>query len=518
MKLGDVLLSSAVRVPDRLAVLCGAERLTFKELNARGNQLANALLARGLGLGDRVVIYMPNSVAVSVVFAACLKAGALLVPVSTRLTAQELGFIIDDCQPFAVMYAEEDAAKVVAATKSTPKALLVDTSGRAVSGGIALAALAAEGGIAEPPKLPFDFQDCMIGYTAGTTGLPKGAIITHANSIFGQYVAATIYGQGDTDVFFATSPMAHRTGFARMVSSYCLGVPLLCQPNFNPAEMATLIEEYGVTQLSIVPTPLRMFLDHLERTDHKLSSIKTIVTGGEACPTDVKLLLKKRLPHARLFLFYGSTEGGTLGALEPDAQFTKDGSSGRPWPGIEIKLIGEDGGEVAPGEAGEIVARSGEPGRFMIFREYYKRPEANAEQIKDGWFRTGDAGRLDEDGYLYIVDRVKDMILSGGLNIYSKEVEHALATAPGVRDVAVCAAPDKEFGEAVAAFVIAKPGETPDKTAIIEHCRERIAGYKKPKHVFVVDEFPRNAVGKVMKADLRAMAKKLLEKVTAVSA
>ena len=206
----------------------------------------------------------------------------------------------------------------------------------------------------------------------------------------------------------------------------------------------------------------------------------------------------------KLISFYAMTEAGAPAALMHDQQLAKPDSVGRPQPGMEVRLVGEDGVEVPQGEAGEIQVRCGEPGKLVLLREYWNRPEANSESFDGHWFKTGDVGRFDEDDFLYLVDRVKDMIVSGGLNIYSKEGEQALETHPAVSQAAVVGAPDAEFGECVVAFVVAHEAVAAD--AVIDHCRTRIASYKKPKHVIFTDELPHNVTGKMIKTELREQA------------
>lgn len=510
MHLGEVFNATARINPDRLAVACGGQELTFRQLNDQGNRLANGLLAHGLTPGDRVIIFLPNDVGVAVGFIGCLKAGGLLVPVSTRLSASELAFQIGDCTPTALLYSDEDGEKVAAAVKDHPDVLLIDVSGKADAGGTTLARLLENADSRTPPPLPYDFTDAVVAYTSGTTGLPKGAILTHANSIVSQFISATQYRLSPSDIYMATSPMAHRTGFARIVTMSCLGGAMIAQPKFDPEDIARLIEKYQVTNISLVSTAAGMFVDYLEKSDHKLESLVQLVSGGEAFPLHIKERLHARLPNMGIHLFYGSTESGTISSLFPDEQIRKDGSVGQVWPGVEMRLVDENRKDVAPGEVGEVVNRTGIPGTFATFRGYFNNPEATNECFENGWFHTGDAGRLDEDGYLFLMDRVKDMILSGGLNIFSREVELAVASADGVRDVAVCAAPDAKWGEAVTAFVVREPGKNPTAEAIIDHCKEEIASYKKPSHVFFVDALPTNAVGKVLKRDLRERAKELV--------
>ena len=256
----------------------------------------------------------------------------------------------------------------------------------------------------------------------------------------------------------------------------------------------------------MVPTVARMLLPYIESDPDKCGSLRRLIVTGEAFPVELKRRLISLLPNAQLCSFFAMTEAGAVTSLSHAEQFTHPESVGRPTPGVEIRLIDDAGRDVAANEVGELLVRAGGPGRYITLRAYYNRPQDTAAAIRDGWIYTGDLARRDAGGYLYIVDRKKDMGLSGGFNIYTKEVEQALVLHAAVADAAVIGVPDAVYGEAVAAFVERKPGAAVSAEALIEHCRTLIAGYKKPKHVFFVDALPRNALGKALKYELRRMA------------
>jgi long-chain acyl-CoA synthetase len=246
-------------------------------------------------------------------------------------------------------------------------------------------------------------------------------------------------------------------------------------------------------------------LSEVEAQPGDFATLRIALVTGEAFPLDVKRRLSDALPQVRFYSFYAMTEAGAIAWLDSDEQFSHPTSVGRAWPGVDVKLVDNDSAEVATGEVGEIWVRSGQPGYFSTMREYFERPEDTAKTLRNGWVATGDMGRFDEDGYLYLMDRKKDMVLSGGYNIYSKEVELAIQSLPAVRDVAVIGVPDPMFGEAVAAYVELNDGARLDAQEVIAHCRESIASYKKPKHVFFVAALPRNSTGKVLKNQLREL-------------
>ena len=257
-----------------------------------------------------------------------------------------------------------------------------------------------------------------------------------------------------------------------------------------------------ITVTGLVPTVIRMLLPFVRKDASRCATLRKIIVSTEAFPVELKREVLELLPQAEIHSLFGSTEAlvTNLGHAE---QFSHPASVGRPLPGVEVRIVDDAGGDVPQGEVGELLVRSGTPGRWATIRGYYNRPDATAEAIRNGWIHTGDMARMDTDAYLYIVDRKKDMVLSGGYNIYSKEVEAAIMGVPGVHDVAVVGVPDAVYGEAVAAFVETHPGQSVAAEIIIEHCRETIASYKKPRYVRFVNALPRNSTGKVLKYELR---------------
>ncbi len=495
MKLAAFLAAHALATPKREAVCCGKLRLSFGELHEQSARLACGLAARGVGIGHRVVICLHNRVEFVVAFAAIVKAGAIAVTPNPWLAAAELGYILGDCKPRAVFFENETRATLDRAGIEMPLRINVDDG--------SYAELLTQGD-ARPPAVPVDFDDCQISYTSGTTGKPKGAIITQSNYITSNgWLNATQWGMTTKDRVLTTTPLAHRTAFSRLMNTFIIGSSIVIMQRFDVKEAARLVQSEGITLLSMVPTVGRMLMPEFEADPERFCNLRLVVVTGEAFPVEVKQRLLKALPHLKLFSFFASTEASAMTSLGPDEQFEKGASSGRVNPGVEVKLVDDSGAEVPVSSIGEIWVRSGAPGRYLTMREYFNNPQANAEAFKDGWFLTGDMGRFDEDGYLYIVDRKKDMVLSGGYNIYSKEVEAAIIELPGVQSVAVVGVPDAIYGESVAAFIELQQGSDLSAERVIEHCRERLASYKKPKHVRFVDALPRNSSGKILKFALQ---------------
>ena len=507
MRAETVLVAQARRYPEKVALVCGPERVAYAELKSRVEQAASGLLRAGLKPGDRILLCLPNGTAIVELFYAAFSLGLLVVPVTTRLTAHEIAHICRDSAPAAIAFAEDGAA-IRSVLDAHPEALPISVGAAAPPGATAYRDLRA--GPAEAlPRLPAEPEDAMIMYTSGTTGRPKGALITHSNLVVQHgFMNGLEWGIGPDDVYIVTTPLAHRTGFARLANALTLGGTLVVMGRFDPRETVDTIAREGVTVAGMVPTVCRMLLPEIEADPSRCASLRRIVVTGEAFPVELKRRLLGLLPDVKLASFFAMTEAGGVTSLGHDEQFTHPASVGRPTPGVEVRLAGEDGRDVPVGEAGELWVRAGAPGRYSVMRGYYNLPDATADAFQDGWLKTGDMARLDPEGYLTIVDRKKDMILSGGFNIYSKEVESALVSCPGVADAAVVGVPDDIYGEAVAAFVERSPGQDPRPAAIVDHARTRLAGYKKPKHVFVVDALPRNSLGKVLKGPLRDEALK----------
>lgn len=493
MKTEVVLRAFAQRTPDKEALVCERERITYAALDRRTNRIARALRARRITAGDRVVLLIDNGIPWVEICLGSIKCGALVVPVSTRLTHREVAHVLRDCEAGMLVYGETRRDLAETASAGLGVDVLSD------SDVYELAEKVGDAPLPVPSPMP---DDCMIAYTSGTTGRAKGAISTHANLLTCAFMTNLEYGLRTSDRFLATTPFAHRTAIARLWNALTLGATLVIMPRFDAAQtLATIVRE-KITVVGLVPTVARMMLDALDGDAGTYSTLRMMLSVGEAFPVELKRRLFEKLPHIELNSTFGMTEALGMAVLTSEFQVSHAASTGRPTPGVEVRLIDEAGNDVPLGEVGEIIVRSGEPGQWMTMRGYYKQPEATAEALRDGWMHTGDMGRFDAEGFLYIVDRKKDMILSGALNIYSKEVESAILAHPAVGDVAVIGMPDAAFGEAVAAFVELRPGETATEAAIIEHCRKLIASYKKPKRVFF-ETLPRNAQGKVLKNELR---------------
>jgi long-chain acyl-CoA synthetase len=506
MKFASFLASHAATMGGKDAVVCGTERLSFAELDRQTTRLAQALRDEAnVQPGDRVAVYLPNGVSFVRAFIAVIKAGGIAVPVNLPLSVPEVAHILSDCKPKAAFISEATRANYIRARADGGTILSVACEA-GCEGDLGQDELLDVRKPRAPLDIPFDADACMVGYTSGTTGRAKGVVLTQSNYLFvNGYLNGWHWGLTADDRHLCTTPLSHRTGMARLMNMILHGSTLVVMPRFDAKDAARLVRDERITVLGMVPTVGRMMLSEVEAQPGDFATLRIALVTGEAFPLDVKRRLSDALPQVRFYSFYAMTEAGAIAWLDSDEQFSHPTSVGRAWPGVDVKLVDNDSAEVATGEVGEIWVRSGQPGFFSTMREYFERPEDTAKTLRNGWVATGDMGRFDEDGYLYLMDRKKDMVLSGGYNIYSKEVELAIQSLPAVRDVAVIGVPDPMFGEAVAAYVELNDGARLDAQEVIAHCRESIASYKKPKHVFFVAALPRNSTGKVLKNQLREL-------------
>ncbi|MDB5799001.1 MAG: hypothetical protein JWP36_2903 [Paucimonas sp.] len=503
MKFATYLASHAACMPTKDAMVCGQRRVSFLELDQASSAVAASLQRMGVMPGDRVALYLPNCVEFAFAFFGIVKAGGIAVPVNMRLAPPEIAFMLQDAQPRVAFVSSEHSAEFERAATETAPFRRIAVNGAPGAHDYDFANMLREtGGLLH--DVPLDFDDCMISYTSGTTGNPKGAVLTQSNYVMvNGFMNGVYWGISENDRILITTPLAHRTAFARMGNMLVHGCTLVILPRFDPAELAQVVEAERITLLGLVPTVVRMLLPEISKAPQRFASLERILATGEAFPVELKASLLQLLPKLKLYSFFAMTEVGAITLLKPHEQLAHGASVGRVLPGIEMKLLDEQRQEVPVGQPGEVWVRTGEPGRYMNMREYFKRPEANRESVRNGWFATGDMATIDADGYVTLVDRKKDMILSGGYNIYSREVEAALCAHEAVAQAAVVGVPDATFGEAVAAYVVLRPGKQATPEALVAWCVERIASYKKPKYIRYLQSLPENSTGKVLKRELR---------------
>jgi acyl-CoA synthetase (AMP-forming)/AMP-acid ligase II len=496
--------------PNALFAQCGNRSLTFFQANEEANRLANLLIAQGLQVGDRFAYLSKNSLEMSVLFHAAGKAGAVPVPLNYRLAPAEWAYIINDAGSKLLFAHKELAAAVdtVRSDLSTVKnCYAIDVTPPAGWEDYANA-VAAQDSANIPDRGVTASSALYQMYTSGTTGRPKGAILTHGNILANleqmRNVIATRLGRGDK--VLVAAPMYHAAGTMVGMHGIHSGAGLVIHEDFVPRDVVDALANDGITTTVLVPAMIQACLVMVpDVTNRDYSTLKEIVYGASPIAEET-LRAAIGTFQCDFYQAFGMTETTSsvvylnaddhVRALKEKPELLL--AAGRAIPGTDIRIVDENDDEVAVGEVGEIIARGPQ-----IMQGYWNMDEATAEALRDGWMHTGDAASIDAEGYVYIQDRIKDMIVSGGENVYPREVENALFEHPELTDAAVFGIPSEKFGEDVMATVVAKEGANLSEQDIIDFCRTKLGGYKIPRKVDFMDELPRNASGKVLKKDLR---------------
>ena len=505
MNVGSLLTISAVQYSDKLALIEGERRISYNVLNKRVNQLANRLLKLNVKKNDKLAIYLHNSIEWAEVYFALSKIGAIVVPINVRIKGEELIHVLDNSETKILFFdveLKENIGTIKMELKRIEKFILV---GDIPADWYQLYEDIFDDSPIDEPYVSVSGEDIhSICYTSGTTGLPKGAVLTNMNVLIGHYlIYPAEFGITHTDVILATTPFAQRIGWGKLVTTVGLGCRLVILRSFDAQKTLSMIEQEKVTNLSIVPTIGRLILQVPDIESYNTSSLKSFLVSGEAFPVELKEALVEKFPHVKLFSSYASTEAGQVTIMTHEGIFKKPVSVGYPIACVEVKIVDSEGREVRKGNVGEVIVRSGKPGTFCIMKGYYKDEEYTKEYFLGDWLRTGDMGKFDNGGYLYLSDRKKDMIISGGYNIYSKEVEMVLESNEKVSEAAVIGVPDGQWGEAVKAFVVLRESSAATSGELIEYCKAKLASYKKPKFIEFVDSLPKNALGKTQKYKLK---------------
>jgi fatty-acyl-CoA synthase len=477
--------------PAGVALRQGDRELTYAELAARVEALAGGLARRGVGAGDRVAYLGPNDISTFETFFAAGRLGALFTPLNTRLAGPEVARLVADCAPAVLVHHPDLAAAVPAG----PDAVPLGAAYQALLAGAGPAPV--EVGLADP---------ALLLYTSGTTGVSKGAVLSHGNLTFNTMNQLAHVDVLSSDVALCTAPLFHVTGLGQVsLPALFKGGTVVVAPRFDPAWMLATIARQRITCFSAVPTMLQLLCDHPDWAAADLGSLRYVVYGGSSVQQRVARAWLDR--GVTVLQGYGMTEASPGVVLAtPAGAAARPVSAGVPHFFTDTALLGEEpgtAGAVRPGPGvGELLVRGPN-----VFTGYWNRPaETAASLLPGGWFRTGDVVRVEDDGWSYVVDRVKDMIISGGENIYPAEVEAALVELPEIADCAVVAVPDQRWGEVGLAFVVTRPGATLTGEAVRARLDGRLARYKIPKFVRFVPELPRTASGKVRRGELRAAA------------
>jgi fatty-acyl-CoA synthase len=514
--IGDMLSRDAKLFHQKVGLIDGGESFTYGEMNRRANRLAHALSGLGMKKGDRIAFMGNNCHQFVEYYFALAKAGFVSVPVNARFSGDEASYIVNHSEAIALIYTEEVETTAAKMRKGIPGVKWAISTGREDDAVLSYEKILQEALDEEPRQEVRPDDVTMIMYTSGATGLPKGVITTQRNIMANTNTMCLELRIVPEDITVLVMPLYHNGGlWPTMTTVYRGGVNILL-PHFDLEAMLKTIEEKKVTFLNLVPTMLLRMVSHPNLTDYNLESLRLIMYAGAPIPLEqLKRAMRILGPH-RFYNSLGSTEASgnlisfpTLEHALDGPKARKLGSVGKDAMGVDIAIVDEQGNELPPGKTGEIIGRGDN-----ITQGYWKMPDETAEVFKNGWLHTGDMGYRDEDGYIFIVDRKKDIIISGGENVASREVEEVLYQHPAVWEATVIGVPDEEWGEAVKAVVVLKPDTTRSvrEGDLIEYCKTRLAGYKKPRSIDLVGELPKNAAGKIDKARLKKFYKEKYEK------
>jgi fatty-acyl-CoA synthase/long-chain acyl-CoA synthetase len=501
----DLLTLHAAANPTKPAVIDDRPdgtrlRWSYAELEARANRLAHVLLAHGLTPGDRVIWCGPNSPDAVALSHAARKVAATAVPLNYRFTPDEAAYVVDDCDAVFAWVDAEQAALFAEIRSRCPKLRHVAVfGGRARAGQLDGERLLAAAASAAPPRPAVEAQTMI--YTSGTTGHPKGAVRRGLGDPEQVRALTSFIGYRPDDVYLSTGPLYHSGPGGFMGIAFAYGQTVVLQRKFDAEDWLRLVAEHRVTSTFAAPTPIRMVCnlpaDVKRRYDR--SSLRIMIANAAPWSHALKLQYLEDFPPESLWEVYGSTELGVDTILRPEDQRRKPGSCGQPAPGVEIVLYDDDGQVVSkPHVPGELYVRS-----KNVLSTYHKAHDKYEADMRGDHHTVGDVAYFDEDGFYYICDRKKDMIISGGMNIYPAEIEAALDLHPDIHDVAVFGIPSEQWGEAVHAVVVRRPGATLGEAEILAHARAQLAGYKIPRSISFADELPRTGSGKILKRTLR---------------
>ncbi|MBP8129138.1 MAG: long-chain fatty acid--CoA ligase [Candidatus Hydrogenedentes bacterium] len=513
LNLASFLDVTARKYPDTNAVILDDRKMTYAEVVSAVKRVANVLRAKGVGPGDKVAMMIANTPHFPIIYYGILQAGAVVVPVNVLYQHHEIEHYLRDSQAkvfFAFKLFQEEATKAFTAVDSCRDLVIVssmeDMEAPAVGENFMHLMISADTEFEVHQTMPDD--TAVLLYTSGTTGAPKGAELTHFNLFFNAYYASKeIVKVTPGDVALAVLPLFHSFGqTCIMNASFLSGATVSMLPRFETEKAMQVIQRDHIKLVAMVPTMYFFILNQQNWQDYDFSSVKMAVSGGAALPEEV---------HRRFRERYGITilEGYGLSETSPVVSFTLEGeevrvgSIGKPIWGVDMRCMRDDGSFCETDEVGEIVVRG-----HNVMKSYFNRPEATREAVVNGWFHTGDMGRFDKDGYFYIVDRKKDLIIRGGMNIYPREIEEVLYAHPKVLEAAVVGIPDELRGEEVKIYVSAREGQTLTPDEVVQYIKEKMAKYKWPKEVEVLPELPKGPTGKILKRELKVLAAEAAKK------
>lgn len=487
--------ASAARWPNKVALRCEGEQRTYAELAERAQRITGGMITLGLRKGDRVALIAPNCVEYPEVMLGVSDAGGIVATLSPRLTAPEIAAACDDCGARFIIAHPSVLDTIRSANPRTAEKIM--TFGPEYERWVKSSE--RHGVLASLDETdPFTLV-----YSSGTTGRPKGILISHRSRTLTFHGMAMEYGcYGPDDLQLGIAPMSHGAGFAFIMASLFFGGTVDILARFDPLVVLEKLATQPFTGVFLVPTHFQAIfaLDaaSLERYKGRFGALRTIMSNAAALPQRMKEKIVAYFGPGLLHETYGSTEAGIVTNLRPQDQLVRKQSVGHPFCVTEVRLLDANGREVGPGEIGELYARSP-----YLFSGYFNQPQETAAAVRDGWVTAGDLAQRDADGYIYIVDRKKDMVVTGGFNVYPREIEEVLHRHPAVLEAAAFGIPDEKWGEALVACVVVKPHCSVSAEELTSHCRQSLAGYKLPKGIHFIEALPRNPGGKVLKNTLR---------------
>jgi long-chain acyl-CoA synthetase len=500
--LGTIVSRAARRFGAKTALIAPGRTLTYSELDDLCDRVAGGLHDIGVRPGDRVSLYSPNRWEWVIAYHAALRAGAVVNPVNVMLTAEEVAFVLNDCGAAAIFTSGDKAEVIAGLTRSVP------TLRRVISFDGAAGGVAGFGDLLERPATapevprPDPAGLSTIGYTSGTTGHPKGAMQSHRAVFLNSAALFAVQTRTDRDVLLSALPLPHVYGNIVMNGTFMAGATLVLMERFDPTQALAAIQRHGATVFDGVPTMYAMMLADPALPGTDLSSLRICGVGRQTMPA-AKMAEWERRSGAPLLELWGMTELGGAGTASPVYMPSVHGSIGFALPGAEARVASLDDANITmpDGEPGELMIR----GPLVMLGYYGNEPATRAAIEPDGWMHTGDIATRDEEGRYFVVDRRKDLIITGGFNVYPAEIERVVAAHPAVAMVAVGSVADDTHGELARAYVVLRPGATATEAEIIEHCRPHLAAYKRPRSVRFVPDLPKTSTGKVMRRELKTL-------------
>ncbi|WP_354698403.1 Long-chain-fatty-acid--CoA ligase [Paraconexibacter sp. AEG42_29] len=495
--LATFLVDSAARDPDHPALQLDDFVMTYAELDVATQHVAGMLSAKGIGPGDRVGVMLPNVPHFAIAYYGILRAGGVVVPMNVLLKGRETAFYLKDPGAKAVFaWADFAEAAQTGAEEAGAECIVVDPAGFREL----VASFPAEA--ATPVERAGD-DTAVILYTSGTTGTPKGAELTHDNMRRNALAAVGLFGVGSDAVVLGALPLFHSFGQTCGLNATMAGGGVLTLiPRFEPGKALEIIQRDKVNVFEGVPTMYGAMLNHPDAGSFDTSTLKVCASGGASMPVELMKGFEEQF-NCKILEGYGLSETSPVASFNHPDKERKAGSIGTPIEGVEMRVVDDGGEPVAAGEVGEIAIKG-----HNVMKGYWGRPDATAETMKDGWFLTGDMAKIDEDGYFFIVDRKKDLIIRGGYNVYPREIEEVLYEHPAVREAAVVAMPHPDLGEEVGAAVALKDGAEATEEELQGFVKDQVAAYKYPRLVWFVDELPKGPTGKILKREIEVPAAK----------